>query len=152
MIGVTLYSTSTRGREHLLACQMETTYSPRLICFIASWMRNPHPSSLSERKPLWGMDKHVARDETFWARNLLSSRLIPNNSLFPFRRYFLIFFGELDSLTIFLHLSGNLRIHKHFSLSCNIVSSSSFATTMANFPSRTVHLDTIKLFIYQLMH
>jgi len=52
MIGVTLYSTLTRGREHLLACQMETTYSSRLIRIVDWWMHNPQPSSLSERTPL----------------------------------------------------------------------------------------------------
>ena len=115
MIGVTLYSTSTRGREHLLACQLETTYSPRLIRFIAWWMRNPHPSSLIAKKPLWDMDKHVARDETFWARNLLSCKLIPYSSFFSFCRcVFRIFFRELDSLTIFIHLSETLCIHKNF--------------------------------------
>jgi hypothetical protein len=94
---------------------METTYSPRLVRFIAWWMRNPHPSSLSARKPLWDMDKHVARDEKFWARNLLSSRLIPQSSFFPFRTYvFPIFFGELDSLTIFIQVSKTLPIHNIF--------------------------------------
>ena len=130
MIGVTLYSTLTRGREHLLACQMETTYSPRLIRFIPWWMRNPHPSSMSAITPLWDMDRHVAGDKTFRARNLLSSRLTPYSSFSPFCRYvFRIFFRELDSLTNFMHLSETLRIHKNFPLSCNIDSSSSFTTT-----------------------